>query len=187
MHTPMKTNPYNSNQPLAINRSDRDALLKYNRARARALKHASSAHDALLVMRFEQRLASVYWDSDEPSKPAKAVVEVAEQSRGENVSEERRAAIIRVARAKAKFLKKHGKAHAELTSVNFQKQLLKGSLTSEFAKTLLDSLPPIEIPEVDDAVLDPDWLSREAALFDADWFKELYPNATAATESWDVS
>jgi hypothetical protein len=34
----MTNPPDNSSQPLAINRSERDALLKYDRARARALE-----------------------------------------------------------------------------------------------------------------------------------------------------
>jgi hypothetical protein len=64
--------------------------------------------------------------------------------RGENAVKERRAELRKVAQSRAAALVKAAKARIERDSLDFQNQLLGGSLSSAAAKALLDTLPAVE-------------------------------------------
>jgi hypothetical protein len=157
-----------------IGRSDRDALLKYDRSRTRARKEDAEAYGAHLIAQFEEQLAREYsFDEDATWKAAAAAAEeavkeaqrkIAERCaalgipkwawpelsgvgwyrRGENAVKDRRAELRKVAQSRAAALVKAAKARVERDSIDFQSQLLAGSLSSAAAKELLDTLPAIE-------------------------------------------
>jgi hypothetical protein len=162
----------NGAEPI-INRSDRDALLKYDRSRTRARKEDAEAYGARLIAQFEEQLAKEFsFDSDATWKAARAdaneAIEAAQRTiaercaelgipkwaqpglnlywwkRGENASKERRAELRKVAQTRADALVKAAKARIERDSVEFQGQLLAGALTTSAARALLDGLPSIE-------------------------------------------
>jgi hypothetical protein len=156
-----------------INRSDRDALLKYDRARVKARKEDAEAHGAYLIAQFEEQLAREFsFDEDATWKAAhedaSAAVEAARHAiaerceqrgipkwarpdlsvhwweRGENLTKRRREELRMVAQSRAAALVKTAKARIERDSVEFQGQLLAGALTTSAARALLDRLPSIE-------------------------------------------
>ena len=170
----MQTNgsPLQTPEP-AISRSDRDALLRYDRSRVKARKEDAEAYGAHLVAQFEQQVSREYsFNEDATWKAAREdaeaavnkarqqiakrcaelgiprwalpnVAEVSWYRRGENACKERRAELRKVAQTKAEALVKQAKAQIERDSLDFQSQLLAGSLTTVAAKALLDSLPPV--------------------------------------------
>jgi hypothetical protein len=166
------TDPADGAEP-AINRSDRDALLKYDRSRTRARKEDAEAYGAHLIAQFEEQLAREFaFDEDATWKAAhedaiaaveaarRAIAERCEQrgipkwarpnlsvgwwERGENASKRRREELRKVAQSRAAALVKAAKARIERDSVEFQGQLLAGALSTSAAKALLDGLPSIE-------------------------------------------
>jgi hypothetical protein len=157
-----------------ISRADRDALLRYDRSRVRAVKQDAEAYGAHLLAQFEQQLAREYSFDEEATwkaateSAAEAVKEaqrkIAERCaelgipkwawpelsgvgwyrRGENAVKERRDELRKVAQSRAAALVKAAKARTERDSIEFQGKLLAGALSSAAAKALLDSLPTIE-------------------------------------------
>jgi hypothetical protein len=124
----MKEEPMNTP---AISRSDRDALLKYDRGRVRARKEDAEAYAAHLIAQFEEQLAREYsFDEDATWKAAaESAAEAVKEAqrkiagrcaelgipkwawpslggvgwyrRGENVVKERRAELRKVAQSRA--------------------------------------------------------------------------------------
>ena len=157
-----------------ISRSDRDALLRYDRSRVKARKDDAEAYGAHLLAQFEEQVAHEYSFNEDSTwrAAAEAVAAVASEAqrkiqercaelgipkfarpvlasphwygRGETAVKERRAELRKVAERKAEALVKQAKAQIERDSLNFQSQLLAGSLTTAAGKALLDALPPVE-------------------------------------------
>jgi hypothetical protein len=156
-----------------ITRSDRDALLRYDRSRVKARKDDAEAYGAYLLAQFEEQVAREYsFNEDSTWSAAVAAAEAAVNQarhqiaercaalgiprwaqpelggaywydRGANACKKRRAELRKVAESKAEALVKQAKAQIERDSLNFQSQLLTGSLTTAAGKALLDALPPV--------------------------------------------
>jgi hypothetical protein len=168
-----RTNVTNGAEP-TISRSDRDALLKYDRGRVKARKEDAEAYGAHLIAQFEEQLAREYsFDEDATWKAAAESADEAVKAaqrkiagrcaelgiprwawpelsdpywyrRGESAVKERRAELRKVAQSRAAALVKATKARIERDSIEFQGKLLAGALTSEAARALLDKLPAVE-------------------------------------------
>jgi hypothetical protein len=158
----------------AISRSDRDALLRFDRSRVKARMVDAEAYGQHLLAEFEQQLAKEYaFSEDKVWAEARASVQQAHEAaqrtidercqqlgipkwappvistpswygRGEASVKDRRAELRKVAVSRAEALVKAAKSQIERDSVEFQGKLLAGALSSVEAKALLDSLPPVE-------------------------------------------
>jgi hypothetical protein len=158
----------------AISRSDRDALLRFDRSRVKARMADAEAYGQHLLAEFEQQLAKEYaFSEDKVWAEARASVQQAHEAaqrtidercqqlgipkwarpaistpswygRGEASVKDRRAELRKVAVSRAEALVKAAKSQIERDSVEFQGKLLAGALSSVEAKALLDSLPPVE-------------------------------------------
>lgn len=161
-------------EPPVISRSDRDALLKFDRSRVKARKADAEAFGQHLLAEFEQQLAREYsFNDDKVWAEARAAAQEAHQiaqrriderceqlgipkwarpefvaphwyGRGEAACKDRRAELRKVAVSRAESLVKAAKSQIERDSLDFQSKLLAGALSSTEAKALLDSLPPVE-------------------------------------------
>ena len=150
-------------------RADRDALLKYDRSRTRARKEDAEAYGALLVARFEEQLAKEFSFNSDAWKAAHADANEAAQrtiaercadtrhsevgaaraqpllaQTGRERLEGRRAELRKVAQSRADALLKAAMARIARDSIEFQGQLLAGTLNTAAAKALLDGLPAVE-------------------------------------------
>jgi hypothetical protein len=157
-----------------ISRSDRDALLKFDRSRVKARKADAEAFGQHLLAEFEQQLAREYsFDDDKVWAEATAAAQEAHKiaqrtiderceqlgipkwarpefsalrwyGRGEAACKDRRAELRKVAVSRVESLVKAAKSQIERDSLDFQSKLLAGALSSAEAKALLNSLPPVE-------------------------------------------
>lgn len=157
-----------------ISRSDRDALLKFERSRVKARKADAEAFGQHLLADFEQQLAREYsFNDDKVWAEARAAAQethrIAQRTiderceqlgipkwarpelspphwygRGEAACKDRRAELRKVAVSRAESLVKAAKSQIERDSLDFQSKLLAGALSSAEAKALLNSLPPVE-------------------------------------------
>jgi hypothetical protein len=143
------------------------------RQREKVLKSAAAQRSAELMADFEQQLASEYsWDQDEIWKqaadaaaraideakatitarclelgiPAKFApgIGMYSSSRGENALKERRTELRAVAKTRIAAIEKETCLKIELHSVELQTQILAQGLTSEAARSFLESMPAVE-------------------------------------------
>jgi hypothetical protein len=157
-----------------MTKGEREDLQRLIRHRERVLKSAAAQRSAELMADFEQQLASEYsYDQDETWKraveeadraveQAKALIaarceelgipakfapglHLSWHGRGENAVRERRAELRAVAKTRIAAIEKEAGLKIELHSIELQTQIIQQGLTSEAARSFLESLPAIEV------------------------------------------
>jgi hypothetical protein len=156
----------------ALPKYELEALLRLNRERTRVAKAKVIARRAELRAEFEQQLATEYERDDAAWKDAVAVAkqQVAEANRvidaaceargipkkfrgglylgwferGENGAKERRSELRRVAESRFDALETRANVTIDTAAVEFQTQLVAGTLTSDEARRLLGAMPSVE-------------------------------------------
>jgi hypothetical protein len=154
-------------------KTEREALLKVNRQRARLAKQAVDALTAERKYKFLEQLAREYsWDEDKVWKEAyeecKAVVadarkKIADRNeakgiprwaapsvslgwwgQGQNAVREFCAKMIRLHNAKTDEQSKKSKLHIDQVALGIEEKLLTGGLETDAAKAFLESMPTPE-------------------------------------------